>query len=129
MLEYDHDGELCTNGDTTEEGVVAALSSFDGATSFYCALADNGTAEAICCYGDPDRRLLEVGPFGATRVLAHDVTEGEQRVEVSLSAEERVAVPEREVFSLAECVEVMRHWRRTHEAPAHLVELPKSYRS
>ncbi len=136
LLEFDNDGDCYTvpTDETTLAQAEALLRELDGERRWYCALFDDDDEQCMWCYGEPERRLIEVRLWGTPGdpthfVVARDEPEGPKAVHVRYESESSsiLHVPSREVLTASESLQIFRTWFLTKQVHHAFLRVPRRY--
>jgi hypothetical protein len=102
------DGQVVQRPPPTADNIRDDMNGFDGKLAA-CDLLDKDTGARVWCYGEPDRRVVEVRRFsdgidGDYRLARRDCPD---MAPVDLAGPQRVSVAAREVLTGAQALEIV----------------------
>jgi hypothetical protein len=128
LWEVGVDNEIYTS-EATEEIIARDVRAFDDRMT-YCALGDKDDESIVWCYGEPERRVVEVRlnrdyDRGPSFVLARRDSQDTTIVEVR--SPEIVKVAAREVLTAADALDIILAFFRDQPFPPAYERVRKSY--
>lgn len=118
------DGQMVERPGPTEDSIRADMEAFDGKL-VGCLLTDRNNGSRIWCYGEPQRRIVEMSQFSPSRaegMIARDHGAGAELVQ--LNAPGAVNVPASAVLTVFEALEVLLAFFRGKPIPPPFALLP-----
>lgn len=131
LLEHDKEGEVYTRPHTTKKLITEVLESFNGSTIFYCCLFDTTDEAYLCCFGEPERRVIEgrIIEDGAIIhfVVSRKVDDENQTVVVKhgMQPDELVKVKETEVLTPSKATAIFISFYSSKSIPDEFIVVRK----